>query len=88
VSARFVVLALVPIAMASYILRTLLLVLLGGRSPRAATAIDVGWRWLPLVVVLIVVTWAQPLLGVAGVVATALFLTSSRAYGSPFRPRR
>jgi hypothetical protein len=53
-----------------------------------AAAVDRWWVWAPLVVVLASIAFVQPLLGAAAAIGLAVFLTSSRATGSPFRPRR
>ena len=85
---RGVVLSLIPIALASYIVRTLLLTLLGTRAPRAAAVADASWGWVPLVVLVVVVTVASPVLGLVATVAMVLFLRSSYAIGSPLRRGR
>jgi len=85
---RFVVLALVPVAIAAYVVRTVLVYGLRHRAPRVAGAVDRWWAWAPLVVVVVALAFVHPLLGLAAVVACYLFLTSSLATGSPFKPRR
>jgi hypothetical protein len=87
-TSRFVVLAIVPLVVASYLIRTVLIAVFHGRAPRVAAAADRLWAWVPLVVVLLAITFVSPILGVVATVAMAIFLTSNRAIGSPFRPRR
>ena len=82
------VVALVPVIVASYLVKTVLTVLMRRRLPRAAAVVDQTWAWVPLVVVLIVVTVAEPVVGLLATFAMVVFLTSDRAIGSPFRPRR
>ena len=84
----FGVLALVPVAIAAYAVRTVLVLLLRDRAPRVAAAVDDHWTWAPLLVVLVVLTMVHPLLGLGASAVTVLVLTSSHAVGSPFRPRR
>ena len=85
---RFVILALIPIALASYLLRTLVVVAFRTRAPRVATAADALWAWVPLLVVLVVLAIVNPILGLAASIAVVLFLRSGLGIGSPFRPRR
>jgi hypothetical protein len=84
---RAVILVLIPIAAASYAVRTLVLAVLGEKAPRVAAAVDASWAWVPLIAVLVVVTIANVAVGVLAAVAMLVFLTSSHAIGSPFRPR-
>ena len=85
---RFAVLVLVPVVAIAFAVRTLLVLATRTRAPAAAAAVDRWWVWAPLVVVLAAITFVQPLLGAAAAIGLAVFLTSSRAKGSPFRPRR
>ena len=85
---RWLVVALVPLALGCYAVRTVLVHALRGRAPRAAAAVDQWWAWVPLVVVIVALAFVHPLIGVAAALAAYLFLTSSWAAGSPFRPRR
>jgi Na+-driven multidrug efflux pump len=85
---RFAVLVLVPVVAVAFAVRTLLVVATRSRAPAAAAAVDRWWVWVPLVVVLAAITFVQPLLGAAAALGLAVFLTSTRATGSPFRPRR
>jgi hypothetical protein len=85
---RFAVLVLVPVVAIAFAVRTLLVLATRKRAPGAAAAVDRWWVWVPLVVVLAAITLVQPLLGAAAAIGLAAFLTSSRAKGSPFRPRR
>jgi hypothetical protein len=84
----FAVVSLVPVVIASYLLRTILVLLFRRSAPRAAAFVDRWWAWAPLAVLLVLLTVTHPLIGLAGVIACYLFLTSSRATGSPFKPRR
>ena len=85
---RSVVVALVPLALACYAVRTVLVVLLRRRAPRAADAVDRWWAWVPLGVVVVALGFVHPLIGIGAAVVAYLFLTSSWAVGSPFKPRR
>jgi Na+-driven multidrug efflux pump len=87
VTARFAVLAL-PLVAAAFVVRSVLSLALRTRAPRAAAAIDRWWVWAPLVVILVAIFVVNPLAGVVATIAMGVFLTSSRAVGSPFRPRR
>ena len=85
---RWVVVALVPVALGCYVVRTILVLGLRRRAPRAAAAVDTWWAWVPLAVVIVALGFVHPLIGVGAATASYLFLTSSLARGSPFRPRR
>jgi hypothetical protein len=85
---RLIVLWVIPLVAAAWVLRTALVLGLRARWPAAARWVDRWWLWAPLVFVLVAVTVVQPLLGVAGAVVLWFALTSARAAGSPFRPRR
>ena len=88
-----------PLFLAAFVLRTVAVFALRRRWPGVADEIDRWWVWAPFAVVLaifvallVVVTIAVPILGVAASIATLLglyflFFTSS-SVGSPFRPRR
>ena len=86
-TAGFAVIAL-PLIAVAFVARTVLVLALRKRAPRAAEAVDRLWVWVPLVVVLAAIFVVNPLAGVAATIALGVFLTSSRAIGSPFRPRR
>ena len=85
---RFVVLALIPVALASWAIKSVLVAAFRTRAPAAAAFVEQWWTWVPLVVVIVALAVVHPLLGLAAVVAAYLFLTSTHATGSPFRPRR
>jgi uncharacterized membrane protein len=82
------VLAVVPLALGCYVVRTILVYALRRRAPSVAAAVDRWWAWVPLVVVVVALGFVHPLIGIAAAVACYLFMTSSRGRGSPFRPRR
>lgn len=90
---------LIPVTAAAFLVRTIAIAGLRRRHPDAAEAVDRWWVWAPLVVVLVllivvlaVVTWNVPALGIALTVAFcfAIYrgLFSASSIGSPFRPRR
>jgi hypothetical protein len=86
--ARFIVLALIPVAIASWAVKSVLVAALATRAPATASFIERWWTWVPLLVVIVALTFVHPLVGLAAVGAAYLFLTSTHAIGSPFRPRR
>jgi Mn2+/Fe2+ NRAMP family transporter len=88
VAVRFVVLLLVPVAVVSYVAGRLLVVLCRDRAPRIAAIAEAWSPWLPVLVVLVALAFVHPAIAVVGGAGLAIFLTSSRAIGSPFRPRR
>jgi hypothetical protein len=88
VAVRFVVLWLVPIAVASFLVRWLLQATVGRRAPRLAAAADAWLPWAPVLAVVVALTIFHPLVGLAAAVVAYLFLTSSLAVGSPLKPRR
>jgi len=84
---RAAVLVLLPLALAAFLLRTVAVLLLRGRWPAAAAAVERWWLWLPLVAVLVVVTVAAPLIGLLVTAVTVAVLVRAPGVGSPFRPR-
>ena len=85
---RFVILALVPVALTCYLVRTVLYYGLRRRAPGVAAAVDRWWAWVPLLVVIVALGFVHPLLAIVAALGAVVFLTSSRAVGSPFKPRR
>lgn len=92
----------VPLVVIAFAVRTLAVLALRRRRPSVAEQIDRWWVWAPLVtltlvlvVAAIVLTVADPLLGIgATAVAAAVgaltfrhFFLSESSIGSPFRPR-
>jgi predicted lysophospholipase L1 biosynthesis ABC-type transport system permease subunit len=84
---------------AAFLVRTTAIAVLRRRHADAADAVDRWWVWTPLVVVLMllvvllaVVTWNVPPLGISLTVAFCFViyrgLFSASSIGSPFRPRR
>jgi hypothetical protein len=84
---RGAVLVLLPVVAVAFLVRTAAVVLLRRRSPKAAAAVDRWWLWLPLIAVLIVVTLANPIIGLVVTAVTVVLLTRASSVGSPFRPR-
>lgn len=96
---RVVALWLVPLWALAFLMQKIAVAATRTRWPRAAAAIERWWPWAPLMVVvpvlvvlLGVLVWNVPLLGIplaAAVLAMsyAIFFGSS-SLGSPFRPRR
>jgi hypothetical protein len=89
----------IPLTAVAFVLRTIAVAGLQRRHPNAADAVNRWWLWAPLVValpilvvVLVIVTWNVPLLGIGFAIVACLmiyrgFFTAS-SIGSPFRPRR
>ena len=98
-SVRVGALWVLPLFLAAFILRTVAVLALKRRWPGVADEIDRWWVWAPFAVVLtifaallVIVTIAVPILGIAASIAMLvglyfLFFTAS-SVGSPFRPRR
>jgi hypothetical protein len=84
---RAVVIVLVPLVLVAFLVRTLAVLVLRRRWPAGAAAVERWWLWLPLVAVLVVVTVAEPLLGLLVTVVTVAVLVLAPGVGSPFRPR-
>ena len=96
---RAIVLWLIPLWVVAFVVQKLVVLVLRSRRPRAAAAIETWWAWAPLialvpvfVVVIGILIWNAPLLGIAAAVIAVLltygiFFTDS-SIGSPFRPRR
>ena len=85
---RWVILLVIPIAVAAFVVRTVLVLALQRLAPNAAAFVDRWWPWVPLLVVLVLLFLVHPVVGIAATLGSWLFLTSSMAVGSPFRPRR
>jgi hypothetical protein len=49
--------------------------------------VDRWWLWVPLAAILLVVTFAAPLLGLVATIGTVVVLSRVSSVGSPFRPR-
>jgi hypothetical protein len=90
---------IIPLVLVAFILRTLTILVVRNRWPRVADDIDRWWLWAPFVVVLAIfaallvfLTRAVPLLGVAVAIGAAVVLYrgffGASSVGSPFRPRR
>ena len=85
--ARGAVVVLLPLVLLAFLARTVAVVVLRRRWPAAARAVERWWLWLPLVAVLVVVTVAEPLIGLPVTAVTVAVLTRASSVGSPFRPR-
>jgi hypothetical protein len=84
---RAIVLILVPMVAVAFLARTVAVLLVRRRWPKAAAGVERWWLWLPLAAVLIAVTVTSPLVGLLVTVLTAAVLTRASSVGSPFRPR-
>jgi hypothetical protein len=84
---RAAVLVLLPLVAVAFLARTVAVVLMRRRWPKAAAGVERWWLWLPLAVVLIVLTLANPLIGVPMTALVVVLLTRASSVGSPFRPR-
>jgi hypothetical protein len=80
--------SVVVVFAAAFLVRTVLVRTIGRRRPRLTAAVDRWWPWTPVVVVLVVLTVANPVVGVLTAVLAWYLLTRGSSIGSPFRPRR
>jgi hypothetical protein len=58
------------------------------RWPAVAAAVERWWVWVPLAVVAAAAIWVVPVFGAIVTGGMLIALTTGKAVGSPFRPRR
>ena len=92
-------LLIVPLTAAAFLVRTIAIAVLRRRHPNAVDAVNKWWLWGPLVaalpilvVLLAIVTWNVPPLGIAMTIGAGIMiyrgLFTASSIGSAFRPRR
>lgn len=76
---------LVPVVVAAFVVRLILVAVLRDRHPWAAAFVVRNWAWLPLIAVVVTLTlWSWPLGALAAAVATVI-IARPGAFGLPSR---